>query len=209
MSRLASVVLFLSTLAHAEGEAPPSPKQVVLVRVGLSTVSPSGGVAYERWLAPHLTVLLGADGELYRDGTFSRDGISGELGARWYFGQTPLSGAWLGLSVPLGLSQHTTESGIGALGGLSGLGGLGGLGGLAPTTAVTTSAFIGARLLLGWTFRFDNGLTLQAAAGPTGTVSQSTVFVVPAPAVSQPFQPPPSFSGRLGLMASVALGAAF
>lgn len=220
MSRCLVAVLFVtSTLAHADvvldAASASSPKQLALVRVGLSNTDTLAGLSYERTVHPQLALVVAADAGLFRRERLSSfASISGELGARWYFSKRPLSGPWFGLSVPLGYSQTTTSRGqvVGSPGGLCGLGGLGGLGGVGglSTDLTTTHLSVGRRLLLGWTFRFDNGLTFQAAAGPTGTLTRSTTTLVPAaPGAGALPAPEPEVSGGIGLTAFVALGAAF
>ncbi|MDX2013407.1 MAG: hypothetical protein SFW67_24665 [Myxococcaceae bacterium] len=220
MARLSlALAVAVCTLTHAalaqeasDPEIVAAPKQAVLVRVGVSSLSPGGGLSFERLVSPHLAIVVGADGSFRREDTWSRVGGSGELGARWYFFDRPLSGPWLGVSVTGGGEESVRQStvglgGLGGLGGLNGVGGRGGLSGLAPATFTTRQLELGGRLLAGWTFRFDNRLTVQLAAGPSASVTNSrTSMTTEFGGTFDTFTP--SIGTSVGLTAFAALGVA-
>lgn len=215
MSRL-SLAVAVFTFTHAalaqetsEPETMAAPKQAVLVRVGVSSVSPGGGVSFERLVSLHLAIVVGADGSFLREDTWSQTGGSGELGARWYFFERPLSGPWLGVSLTGGGAESVRQStvGLGGLGGLNGVGGLGGLSGAIPAEFTTRQLSVGGRLLAGWTFRFDNRLTVQLAAGPSASMTHSrTSMTTELGGTIDTFTP--TVGTRVGLTAFAALGVA-
>jgi hypothetical protein len=96
------------------------------------------------------------------------------------------------------------------LGGLAGaVGGVGVLGGVlggVPWQWNRTELSVGGRLLLGWTFRFDNRLTVQLAAGPSGSVSRTRHVLTSDVVVNDASSP--SIAGGFGLTAFAALGVA-
>jgi hypothetical protein len=204
--------LFALTAAAQDVAAPDvtaDPKQVLLVRVGVGQSLSGPGVSYERLLSKHLAVLVGADASLSRTEGFSCTGGSGELGARWYFFDRPLAGPWVGLSLTGGASESSSRQlalgGLGGLGGLTGVGGLGGLSGV-PTEWTHRTLAVGGRLLVGWTFRFDNRLTVQLAAGPSGGLSRTRSTLTTEFGSSDAFTP--TLAGSVGLTAFAALGVA-
>jgi hypothetical protein len=89
---VATIVRTAAAQEVTEPEHVFAPKQAVLVRVGVASSSPGGGLSYERMVNRHLALVVGADAELVRAEEYSRAGGWGELGARWYFFDRPLSG---------------------------------------------------------------------------------------------------------------------
>ncbi|MCU0695100.1 MAG: hypothetical protein MUC96_01075 [Myxococcaceae bacterium] len=206
------VALFTSTALAQETNAPETewaPKQALLARVGVASMSPGGGVSFERLVSQHLAIVVGVDGSFVQEDTWSRAGGSGEVGARWYFFDRPLSGPWLGLSLTGGASESTRQStlGLGGLGGLNGGGGLGGSSGTTQAEFTTRQLQLGGQLLVGWTFRFDNRLTIQLAAGPSGQVTRSR-HLVTTELGGTTDTVAPTTGARVGLTGFVALGVA-
>lgn len=132
---------------------------IVSVRSSVTTLgSLSGVLQWEHALSPHFSLAsgLGARAQL-RDG-INRMHATVEVGVHWYPAER-LQGLFLGLHVPIGLN-YVPGSVVG----------IGGLGGLSQPRPHIVTASVGLSLLAGWTFRFERGLSLQIAAGPTAGV---------------------------------------
>lgn len=219
MSRVVLVVFVavsaFSRTAFAQETTDPerltAPRQAVLVRVGNAWFAPSGGLSYERLVSPHLALVVGADAFFASDNTSSHAGGSAEVGARWYFFDRPLSGPWLGVSLTGGVSEQVRLWSTGLVGrgdgGLSCIISAGGLPACPPPDELAARQLeAGGRLLVGWTFRFDNRITLQLAAGPSGSVTRTRFLITSAVGTtSEPHEPTMSTSVRLTAFAAVGV----
>lgn len=179
---------------EAEEEAP---RQALLAKLAVGEFTNGPGLSFERLTSPHLAVVVGVDAraDWFKSGT--RLAGRGELGARWYFFERPLSGPWVGLHFALGASRSEPTY----FGSMTSNGGVTS----EPILMTATSLTLAGRLLVGWTFRFGNRLTVQLAAGPTGGVTRTAhAFNVPYIISNGPTD-----TQTLGFTAQCGVGVAF
>ena len=140
---------------------------------------PSAGLELERLIAAHWAVLLGVSGDFSRatNADYRFFGLGVEPGVRWYPGEGRLAGGWLALSVPLSWSDQTVA------GWKMGVRGVGGA------------------LMLGWSFRAQNGLTASLSAGPVARLVRTWLDAGETQAEST--------SASVSLRGAVAVGDAF